>query len=151
MKRTAITASLLIALLFAIPAYALEPLHYSEKPITERSSEKGKYFTWDETNTKLHIPLTLLMAIDLGQTLYIADNCTPDVFGSYKESENNIFLSKCPTRTEVKQYFGWSYLALTGMTFVLRDNWSYGLQGSAITVQILVTGDNFSVNVGLGF
>lgn len=30
--------------------------------------------SWDDTNTKLHVPYTILMLVDLGQTLWIVDN-----------------------------------------------------------------------------
>ena len=38
------------------------------------SAQAGEWFTWDEANTKLHAPLTVLMVVDLGQTLWIAEN-----------------------------------------------------------------------------
>jgi len=50
--------------------------------------------SWDEENTRLHIPLTALMFIDLGQTLYIADH--PE-----KYYEMNILLSKSKSRERI--------------------------------------------------
>jgi len=111
----------------------------------------GEWFTWEKKNTELHYYVTGLMIADLGQTLYIADNCTPDATGAYEESENNYFLGNCPSREEVKEYFGWAYLAITGITYILPDKWSQWFQKGTITVELMAVGDNISVNVGWGF
>jgi hypothetical protein len=142
MKRIIITLCLVLVL--ATPAHA------------------GEWFTWDETNTKLHVPLTVLMIVDLGQTLWIADNCNNKIIvkpetnthyadWKWEQSETNSLLGRCPTRTKVKQHFGWFYVALTGLIFASPSELSYTIQGSAITVELYYVGRNISLNIGIGF
>jgi len=100
--------------------------------------------SWDEENTRLHIPLTALMFIDLGQTLYIADH--PE-----KYYEMNILLSKYPSRKEVTEYFVLSYLTVTGLTWALPSKWSHGLQKGKIFLSLCATTRNTYVGIGFSF
>lgn len=167
--RKVLTASLILFILLAsTPAYALEPLHYSEKPLIESSSKKSEWFSWDKTNTKLHVPLTLLMIADLGQTLDIADNCQyvnievrehnpggGTNLVTYKNSrmvtEANSYLGQCPTRPHAKQYFGWMLTAITGAVWASPPKLSYAIQGGVIGIQIYTVGGNYYAGVGIGF
>lgn len=145
MKRIIITLCLVLAM--AIPAHALEALHYSEKPTIEKSSDKGKYFTWDETNTKLHVPLTLLMMADLGQSLWAQEYH----WSTGLSHEQNKIMGPYPSRAKVREYFAWSYIITTGMTYILPPKWSHGFQTGIITMEIIVVHHNYSVGVGVKF
>lgn len=127
------------------------------------SIASAEWFSWDETNTKLHVPLTLLMVADLGQTLDIADNCAPRsvtistpsdyqapaIYSNVGESNGN--LGYCPSRDEVKEHFLWSYIFTTAVTYVLPSKASHIFQGSAITVELYYVGSNYMLGVGIAF
>lgn len=114
---------LILILLLATPAYA---------------------DSWDEENTILHIPLTALMIVDYGQTLYIADH--PNEY-----YETNIIMGDHPSRKEVTEYFILSYLAVTSLTWLLPDKWSHGFQTSIITMEIYHTVKNKYIGIGFSF
>lgn len=100
--------------------------------------------SWDEQNTRLHMPLTVLMFIDLGQTLYIADH--PDEY-----SESNGMMGDHPSRKKVREYFVLSYLMITGLTWALPAKWSHGLQKGVITMEVYSTVNNKYIGVGFSF
>ena len=100
--------------------------------------------SWDEENTRLHVPLTALMIIDLGQTLYIADH--PKEY-----HEMNPLINKHPSRKEVTEYFVLSYLTVTGLTWVLPAKWSHGLQKGKIIISISLTTHNKFTGIGFSF
>ena len=100
--------------------------------------------SWDEENTRLHVPLTALMIIDYGQTLYIADH-------SDKYSETNMIMGDHPSSKEITEYFVLSYLTVTGLTWLLPDKWSHGFQTSVITLELYCTTQNKSIGVGFKF
>lgn len=100
--------------------------------------------SWDEENTRLHVPLTFLMIVDYGQTLYIADH--PD-----KYSESNGMMGDHPSRKEVREYFVLYYLTATGLTWVLPAKWSHWYQRGVITMEIYSTVNNKYIGVGFSF
>ena len=118
----------------------------------------GEWFSWDDTNTKLHVPLTALMVIDLGQTLWMADNPTEYKYTPigrtpiYKNrDESNPILGKNPSKDRIYKYFVGSYALTTAITYLLPDKWSYAFQGGIISLQIYAVENNYSLNVGFKF
>jgi hypothetical protein len=110
----------------------------------------GEWFSW----------VTLLMIADLGQTLDIANNCQLQ-YGDFNNdgsldsmrniTESNKHLGPCPTRTHVKQYFGWMYALISTVVWVSPSELSYTIQGSAITIELYYVARNYYVGVGIGF
>lgn len=111
----------------------------------------GEWFTWDETNTKLHVPLTLTFLADYRQTLEIVDGCAPDESGNYTHHENNIFLGNCPSRSEVGDYFLISYLLTTGATYILPEKWSHGFQTGVLTMELIAVTGNYQLGISVKF
>ena len=123
------------------------------------SAHAGEWFTWDETNTKLHIPLTLLMIADLGQTTWAQEHYWKQK-GSH---ENNQFLGKYPSKNEVREYFALSYALSTFVTWVLpsdpkrlkdemtKDEWSHLVQKGIIILEVHVVHHNYSLGIGVKF
>jgi hypothetical protein len=127
------------------------------------------WFTWDDDNTALHVPLTALMVVDLGQTLWIADNCRPtgkrqwvyddkQVFGQweYQMHEScyeryNTYLGEHPSRGEVWTYFAGSYALTTFATWVLPEKYSHALQGGVIGLELYMVGNNIMLGIGSDF
>jgi hypothetical protein len=145
MKRIIITLCLVLAL--ATPAHA------------------GEWFTWDETNTKLHVPLMLLLLADYRQTLstskeyYQHGGCVYTrknphrydlVFPDCHEEDNKI-LGKYPKPHKVDQYFGYAAIVLTGIVWVSPPTPSYWIQGSVITIETKVVYDNYYLGAKIMF
>ena len=109
----------------------------------------GDYFSWDETNTKLHVPLTLLMVADLGQSTWTQEH----YWGKYRgaTNEQNKFIGKYPSKEEVREYFALSYLVTTGLTYILPPDWSHGFQTGVITMEVIVVEHNYSIGIGVKF
>lgn len=100
--------------------------------------------SWDDKNTSLQIPLTILMVVDYGQTLYIADH--PEEY-----METNSAMGPHPSRQEVTEYFALYYLAVTGITWALPAKWSHWYQRGIITMEIYNTVGNHFIGVGFTF
>ena len=100
--------------------------------------------SWDEENTRLHVPLTALMIVDYGQTLYIADH--PIIY-----YETNVIMGNHPSRRKVTEYFMLSYLTITGITWALPAKWSHWYQKGVITVEAYYTVHNKSIGIGFSF
>jgi hypothetical protein len=118
------------------------------------------WFSWDKENTALHVPLTALMVVDLGQTLWIADNCDyrtipkskgTGTFKHYKCSESNSLIGDFPSRGEVWTYFGASYALTTLATWVLPEKYSHALQGGVISLEVYAIDKNVQIGVGFKF
>lgn len=99
--------------------------------------------SWDEENTGLHVPLTALMIVDYGQTLYIADH--PIYY------ENNVIMGDYPSRRKVTEYFVLYYLTATGITWALPAKWSHWYQKGIITMEIYHTVHNKYLGIGFSF
>jgi hypothetical protein len=125
MKRTIITLCLVLAL--ATPAHA------------------GEWFTWDEANTNLHVPLTLLTVVDLGQTLWIADN--PQ---THKEKYSYL-LPEHPGEKDVWRAFALAYAVDTFITYALPSKYSHAYQGGVIALRLYMVENNYSIGIGVKF
>ena len=106
----------------------------------------GEWFTWDDTNTKLHVPLTLLMVADLGQTLWAQEHYWPT-----GQHEQNQILGEYPSRGEIWNYFAVSYSLVTAITYALPDKYSHGFQGGIITMEVIVINNNYGLGIGVKF
>jgi hypothetical protein len=104
----------------------------------------GDWFSWDDTNTKLHSAFTLLTVLDYGQTIYISDH--PKQY-----SEMNPNLSAHPTHNEIKKHFIKMYLANTLGVYILPPKASYIFQKFHIIFQTSVSLHNASIGVGFRF
>ena len=127
MKKAIITLCIVLAI--ATPAHA------------------GEWFSWDETNTALHVPLTLLMVADLGQTLWAQEY----YWSTGISHEQNKIIGPFPSKSEVKEYFALSYAVTTGLTYILPPKWSHGFQTGVITMEVIVVHHNYSIGVGFKF
>jgi hypothetical protein len=134
-------------------------------------AQAGEWFTWDETNTKLHIPLTVLMIVDMGQTLWIADNCnpiqkkkwivydsiwTPDQYAYWTEpapchEHYNLYLDEHPSKSEIYKYFIASYALTTFVVYALPERYSHALQGGVISLEAYMVENNYSLGIGVKF
>jgi hypothetical protein len=102
--------------------------------------------SWDEENTALHIPLTILYVADLGQTLWAHDN----IWGKgYREG--NDLLGHNPSKDEIWGYFIGSYALTTWVVWKLPPKYSHALQGAVINLEINVVNHNYTVGVGIKF
>lgn len=99
---------------------------------------------WTTHDTYRHIALTGLKAVDMMQTLKIADN--PDRY-----YERNPILGDHPSREEVLAYFGVSYLAVTTAAIFLPPEIRPYLQYAVIGVSAACVGNNLSIGLGMGF
>ena len=115
----------------------------------------GDYFSWDETNTKLHVPLTLLILADLRQTLDIAK---PDYSYSdegvtihVKRKERNPAFNEQPSRKEVYTKIGLAYVGATLLTWKLDPPWSHRFQIGVIAGETASVGYNIKMGYGVEF
>jgi hypothetical protein len=106
--------------------------------------QAGEWFTWDETNTKMHVPYTILHIADWSQTLYIAEH--PGGF-----SERNGFLGDHPSGDKVNAYMLGSYLLSTFMIYALPEDASYGFQAVIIIDKAHAVHSNYAIGVGFQF
>jgi hypothetical protein len=106
----------------------------------------AEWFTWDKTNTQLHAPLTLLMVADMGQTLWAQEH-----YWTQGAHEQNQILGKYPSKNEIREYFVISYIAITGMTYILPDKWSHVFQSSIITLEVYTVNENRMLGIGVKF
>jgi hypothetical protein len=114
-------------------------------------AQADEWFTWDETNTALHVPLTLAFLADYRQTLEIANGCVPDENGAYAYHENNYALGTCPSHGEVQEYFVLSYLLTSAITYALPSKWSHGFQTGVITMEVIAVSGNYQLGIGVKF
>lgn len=99
---------------------------------------------WTKTDTALEVTWQVLHAIDLGQTLTIADR--PD-----KYYELNPLLGKHPDRGKVYAYFLTGSVLHLGVTHVLPRKWRTPWQGVTLTVTGACVANNFNVGIGLHY
>lgn len=112
---------------------------------SEAHANSSDWFSWDDKNTKLHYYVTALMLLDMGQTLHIADN--PQMY----YEKHNFYLDEHPTRTEVRQYFTWSYILMTASFYVLPSKVSHLAQKGVIGLEVYMVGNNAYIGVGVNF
>jgi hypothetical protein len=108
--------------------------------------------TWDKKNTELHVPLTAIMLVDYGQTLYNVENryskCQNEITC---HTETNTILGKFPNRQSVQNYFAISYALTTFAVYALPEKWSHGFQVGVITIESYVTLNNYYLGAGVKF
>jgi hypothetical protein len=107
--------------------------------------QASEWFTWDETNTNLHVPLTVLTLIDLGQTLYIADNPSEYI------EDFSYYLPEHPTKDEVYRYFIGAYFINTFIAYALPEKYSHAYQGGVIALELYMVENNYSLGIGVKF
>jgi hypothetical protein len=110
--------------------------------------------TWDEKNTALHVPLTLTLLVDLGQTLYNVDKYYQyDGWGKNGEyhAETNSVLGKRPNKEKVYAYFMGAWGLITATTWKLDPGWSHAFQGSVITFELNVIDGNIALGAKVEF
>ena len=100
--------------------------------------------SWDSKNTQLHIPLTLGMIVDMGQTVWVANN--PD-----SHFEQNPILGEHPDESEVYSYFIASYILITAITYVLPYKYSHLFQSGVIGVELHAITNNINMGVKISF
>lgn len=99
----------------------------------------NNYFSWDKNNTALHIPLTVLFIGDLNQTIETT---------KHKElPETNDILGKYPSKSEVINYFIFSYIATTITVYILPPKYSYIFQSGVIVLEIVHINENNKVGL----
>ena len=101
------------------------------------------WFEWDRNNTLLHVPLTLVLALDMAQTLDIKNH--PEFY------ENNAILGGHPSDEEVYTYFITSFVVISGLVLILPKNWSHGLQTGVIVIEVGVAANNYHMGIGIAF
>lgn len=114
----------------------------------------GEWFSWDKTNTNLHVPLTLLMFADYKQTLYNQKTYYRyNGFGANGEyhQEDNFILGKYPSRQAIHNYFAGTMISCTAIPFILPPPYSYAFQGSVITLEIDVVYGNYFIGAEIKF
>jgi len=99
--------------------------------------------SWSKADVTRHAALTGLMAIDMAQTLRIADDP--------KWHEHNPILGDHPSRADVCIYFATSYAVVTAATAMLDTPYRAWLQSLAIGVQAVSVGNNYAIGLGFGF
>ena len=100
--------------------------------------------SWSKADVTRHAALTGLMAIDMAQTLRIADN--PD-----RWHEHNPILGDHPSRSDVCIYFAASYAMVTAAAAALDPPHRAWLQYLVIGVQAASVGNNSAIGLGFGF
>ena len=102
------------------------------------------WFSWDEGNTVLQVPKTILTAMDLGTTLDITRHAD-------KYNEVNPILGKHPSQDKVWKYFITAYIITTGITYVLPSRWSHGFQMGMIGVEAYWVNHNLRIGLRVKF
>ena len=100
--------------------------------------------SWSNADIARHAAFTGLMAIDMAQTLRIADN--PDRWHEY-----NPILGDHPSKAEVCIYFATSYVMVTAGAAILDPPYRAMFQYLAIGVQAASVGNNYAIGLGFGF
>lgn len=98
-----------------------------------------KHDPWTKKDTAYHAASTILMAIDWRQTKYIANDD--------RYYEINPILGKYPSQNEVDLYFAVSWMAKTGIAYVLPAKWRRGWQISMISISAICVGHNYSIGI----
>jgi hypothetical protein len=111
------------------------------------SASADEWFSWDDMNTKLHVPLTATFIIDLGQTLWAHDNKWSP--GGYKES--NKILGPYPSRKRIYTHFIASYLLTSFAVWALPEKYSHAFQAGVIALEMHHINKNLSLNIGFKF
>ena len=122
--------------------------------IASPAHAESEWFSWDDTNTKLHVPLTLLMVADYKQTLY--NQKTYYRYNGYGfngeyHQEANFILGKYPSRQATHNYFAGAFISCTAIPFILPPPYSYWFQSGVITLEIDVVYGNYSVGAKIKF
>ena len=102
------------------------------------------WFSWDEGNTILQVPMTVVIAMDLGTTLDITRH--PDRY-----EEVNPLLGKHPPQNRVWKHFIGSYLIETGIVYILPPKWSHGFQVGVIGVEAYWVNHNLHIGLRVKF
>ena len=116
---------------------------------------ESKWFSWDDTNTALHVPLTVLYVVDYRQTIWISENPhTPlgngwTIYNHHKES--NFILGPNPSRGDIDKYFISTYALTTFAVWILPEKWSHGLQAGVISIEIYAVNNNYQLGVEFNF
>ena len=113
--------------------------------------QAGEWFSWDDTNTKLHGPLTVLFAVDTLQTYKIAkmfherggERYISSAGHSIHVDEINPLLGEHPSGSVVLRYMATSYIAVTALVYILPDKWSYAVQAGTIGVEVWAVSSNY--------
>jgi len=100
--------------------------------------------SWSRADVTRHVALTGLMAVDMAQTLRIADD--PNRWHEY-----NPILGDHPSKAEVCIYFATSYVVVTAAAAMLNPPYRAWLQYLAIGVQTASVGNNYAIGLGFGF
>ena len=100
----------------------------------------GTWLSWDTGNTVLQVPVTVLIAMDLGTTLDITRH--PDRY-----EEVNPLLGKHPPQNRVWKHFIGSYLIETGIVYILPPKWSHAFQVGVVGIEFYWV--NHNINMGL--
>ncbi len=114
----------------------------------------AEWFSWDKANTKLHVPLTLLMIADYKQTLYnektyYHNDGWDGAFTWHRES--NKILGSLPSRSAIQHYFIASYATTTALVYFLPEKWSHYLQSGVIALELYVVENNYSLGAKIKF
>lgn len=124
-------------------------------PLTAHAEKK--WFTWDRTNTALHVPLTILYWVDYKQTVRFTENNIyheTDKYGWKAKKfhyESNTILGPNPSRGDIDKYFIGSYALTTALIYTLPDKWSYALQSGVIAVELYAIDNNYRAGIGIRF
>ena len=118
------------------------------------SVQAGEWFSWDETNTRLHVPLTMAFIIDTFQSYQSARKYYENEGFHYSQKhreyrykeEANSILGKHPDRIEMISYMVLSYAITTAFVYILPEKWSHALQIGAIGVEVWAIENNYHDN-----
>ena len=102
------------------------------------------WFSWDEGNTVLQVPMTVVIAMDLGTTLDITRH--PDRY-----EEVNPLLGKHPPQNRVWKHFIGSYILTTGIVYILPPKWSHAFQVGMIGVEAYWVNHNLRIGLRVKF
>jgi hypothetical protein len=125
--------------------------------VAPAQASADEWFSWNDTNTKLHVPAMLLLLADYRQTKYNSKKyyqyggCVEYTHGRDCHYETNGLLGKTPKPHKVDQHFGYSAIVLTGVVWVLPPLPSYSFQGSVISIEARVVFDNHYLGAKISF
>jgi len=99
---------------------------------------------WTTQDTERHVAMTVLQAIDWRQTKHIAKN-------GHKFYECNRILDDHPSQNEVDLYFAVSWVAKTGIAYVLDEEWRKRWQWVCIGSSAGCVGWNYYLGIEMEF
>lgn len=97
---------------------------------------------WSDANKKLFGLYTVLMVVDLGQTLNLENN---------GREEANPFLGAHPSKEAIYSYFMMSYLLSLGAVDMLSQPWDGVFLGVVIGMEMQGVNNNYNAGISIRF